>query len=259
MLAALETIARHEQSGRIGAPATAVPTATREALHARDWIEPTIDGGRKLTHSGWDVLREHGVLVEEKDMLNRNPDVFDLDAEGIALPGNAIRLLGEYAQGNGPAKALYVKATDHELASVEDINMAVAELQRQNERLNSSELDRLVRELQQIAQGDDVEDADDGISFDLSEKEEESLRYIASKYESAQILYDAYDPAELMIPRGEAIRAFFATPGDGGDLGTVPLAGGTLKKKIEQLWADAEAWEEWERADQEGRHEEDQD
>ena len=187
-----------------------------------------------------------------------NADVFDLDAEGIALPGDAIRLLGEYAQGNGPAKALYVKATDHELASLDEIAMAIAELQRQNERLNSGELDRLVRELQQQISPDEAEE--DRLSFDLNEREEESLRYIAGKCESAQILYDAYDPSDMTIPRSEVIRAFFATPGDGGDLGTVPLAGGgTLGKKIEELWGDAEAFEEWERADQEGRHEEDQD
>lgn len=188
-----------------------------------------------------------------------NADVFDLEAEGIALPGNAIRLLGEYAQGNGPAKALYVKATDHELASPDEITMAIAELQRQNERLNSGELDKLVRELQQQLAPQEDPGEELRLSFDLNEREEESLRYIAGKYESAQILYDAYDPADLTIPRSEVIRAFFATPGDGGDLGTVPLAGGTLGKKIEQLWADAEAYEEWELADQEGRHEEDQD
>lgn len=187
-----------------------------------------------------------------------NADVFDLDAQGIALPGSTIRMLGEYAQGNGPAKSLYVKATDHELASPDEITMAIAELQRQNERLNSGELDRLVRELQQqlSPQG---ETAEERLSFDLSEKEEESLRYIASKYDSARILYDAYDPAELTIPREAVLAAFFATPGDGGDLGTVPLAGGTLAKKINQLWDDAGAYEEWMLADQEGWIEEDQD
>ena len=141
---------------------------------------------------------------------------------------------------------------------VDDHPEPIAELQRQNERLNSGELDRLVRGLQQqLAPQGEV--GEDWLSFDLSEKEEESLRYIAGKYESAQILYDAYDPAALTIPRSEVLRAFFATPGDGGDLGTVPLTGGVLAKKIAQLWGDAEAFEEWEMADQEGRHEDDQD
>ena len=187
-----------------------------------------------------------------------NADVFDLDAEGIALPGNVIRLLGEYAQGHGPAKALYVKATDHELVAPHEITMAVAELQRQNEKLNSGELDKLIRELQQqITHG--TEEGEERLSFDLSEKEEESLRHISRKYQSAEILYDAYDASELTIPRDEVVRAFFATASDGGDLGTVPLVEGTLKKKIGQLWEDAEAFEEWERAEQEGWHEEDQD
>ena len=172
-------------------------------------------------------------------------DVFDLEAEGIALPGNVIRGLGEYAQGKGPARALYVKATDLQLATAEDIASAAYELQRQNETLNSSELDVLVSELQHIARtgglDDDFDPSTSVLEFDLTEKELESLRYIAARYDSASILLDAYDEETKTIPRSAVHAAFRATAHDGGDVGTVPLAGGKLEEKIFQLWGESEA------------------
>lgn len=161
-------------------------------------------------------------------------DVFDLDSAGIALPGHVIRGLGEYAQGHGAARALYVKATDLRLATETEVEAAAHELQRHNQELNSGELDRLASELLVLAGGE--EPAAWYLSFPLTEQELDALRYIASRYTSGEILLDNYDEETQTIPRSAAEEALHATEGDGGDFGTVPLAGGTLDKKIRQLW-----------------------
>lgn len=180
---------------------------------------------------------------------NTDPELFDLDAEGIALPGHVIRLLGEFAQGNGPAKKLYVAATDLKLVTPLDIELAAQELARQNERLNSSPLDRLVSELRQIAREGEAEQEEERLAFALTDEEVDGLVYIAGRYDSGRVLLDAYDDESGTISKSAAIEAFLATRGDGGDLGTVPLAGGTLAKKITQLWDEIEE-ESWDRLDQ---------
>ncbi len=168
--------------------------------------------------------------------------MFDLDAPGIALPGHVVRGLGEYAQGNGPARALYVKATDLRLATEQEIEAAADELRKQNEELSSADLDMLVTDLLILAGGEGLPEWN--MSFPLTESELSSLAYIADRYESGEILFDNYDPETQTISRDHVRAAFLATREDGGDLGTVPLAGGTLDKKIRQLWDEAEAWEQ---------------
>jgi len=201
----------------------------------------TVDGHTQYHASDWAPCASSGSLGAMAG------DVFDLDAEGIALSGATIRGLGEYAQGNGAAKKLYVKATDLELVTNYEVFQAAEELQRLNERLNSSELDKLVKSLMQIAhtEGGDEEEQeyDQDQQFYLNEQELRALSYIAGKYSSARILLDGYDEESMTIPRSAVIEAYLATREDGGDLGTVPLAGGTLRKKIEQLWEEADAFE----------------
>jgi len=77
------------------------------------------------------------------------------------------------------------------------------------------------------------------ISFPLTEAELDSLRYIAGRYKSGELLLDGYDE-EHGISYNDAHDALLATEGDGGDFGTVPLAGGTLEEKIWKLWAQVE-------------------
>jgi hypothetical protein len=81
------------------------------------------------------------------------------------------------------------------------------------------------------------------IAWDLTDTEHETLREIGYKYVSAGVLWEGYDDERKEISAEDAISAFIATAGDGGDIGTVPLAGGTLKKKIEDLWERSTAWD----------------
>lgn len=170
-------------------------------------------------------------------------DVFDLDAEGFALPGSVVRGLGEYAQGNGPARKLYVKATDLKLVSEPEIKAAVSELYAQNQELNSGDLDRLILELQRIAAGEEEEASETMLDFELTDQELKSLIFIAGRYQSAEILLDAYDEETKQIPYTAVHEAYRATLEDGGDEGTVPLAGGSLEEKIFDLWNESQAYD----------------
>lgn len=75
--------------------------------------------------------------------------------------------------------------------------------------------------------------------FDLDHEEAEALRtWIAPRYRSGEILWDEWNEETKMISISAARRAYKATRGDGGNLGTVPLAGGSLARKIDKLWDD---------------------
>ena len=75
------------------------------------------------------------------------------------------------------------------------------------------------------------------LPFFLRKDEAESLcGFIGSRYRSAELLCDGYDPETQSISITKAKQALRATPGDGGDYGTVPLAGGGLKHSIDKLW-----------------------
>lgn len=81
------------------------------------------------------------------------------------------------------------------------------------------------------------------IHWPLTGVERDSLSYIAARYESGERLYYGYDEDTEMISAEDAVNAFIATGADGGDIGTVPLAGGRLKEKIDKLWELSNAWD----------------
>lgn len=81
------------------------------------------------------------------------------------------------------------------------------------------------------------------ISLDLTDEELDGLRYIAGRYDSGDIIYKNYNSETGKIPVHAILDAFKATKGDGGNLGTVPLAGGSLGEKIMKAFDEVDAWE----------------
>lgn len=79
--------------------------------------------------------------------------------------------------------------------------------------------------------------AEENLTLDLTEEEINGLAYAADRYDSAQILWDNWDSDAKTIPADAVREAYWATKGDGGNLGTVPLIGGTLANKISDLFA----------------------
>lgn len=79
-------------------------------------------------------------------------------------------------------------------------------------------------------------DATPTINMRLTAEELDGLGWIANRYESGRLLYGAYDDEAGTFEVDEVIAAYRATAGDGGDLGTVPNAGGSLAKKIDLLF-----------------------
>lgn len=75
------------------------------------------------------------------------------------------------------------------------------------------------------------------LPFWMSRRDRETLcGFIAARYRSAEILCDGHDEVTQSISITKAKQALRATPGDGGNYGTVPLAGGSLGRGIESLW-----------------------
>ena len=74
-----------------------------------------------------------------------------------------------------------------------------------------------------------------------SQEELESLRWIAGRYDSAQLLLDCMDnpdeefPCEVSVPEHVAWNVLDATEGDGADRGTVPCLGGRLGREIHMM------------------------
>jgi len=72
----------------------------------------------------------------------------------------------------------------------------------------------------------------------MSQEELDSLRWIAGRYDSAQLLLDCVDnpddefPCEVEVPEHVAWNVIDATEGDGADRGTVPCLGGRLGREI---------------------------
>jgi hypothetical protein len=90
----------------------------------------------------------------------------------------------------------------------------------------------------------DPSDEGEVVEWPLSEEDQRALsEWIAPRYLSGEILWKGWDEESQTIPVDEAIAAFIATAGDGGNIGTVPLAGGTLSGRIEELWEAVGAWE----------------
>lgn len=71
MFNALTAILAHEDAGSLGAPAWIIPARTRSALHARDLIEPTVDGGRRLTARGRVAVRRAPSVTYELGVCGR--------------------------------------------------------------------------------------------------------------------------------------------------------------------------------------------
>ncbi len=78
------------------------------------------------------------------------------------------------------------------------------------------------------------------IPWDLTQGELDTLSELRGRYLSARKLYDSYIHEPGGIQYDDAHDALQATEEDGGDFGTVPLAGGTLEQKIWKLWAEVE-------------------
>jgi hypothetical protein len=69
----------------------------------------------------------------------------------------------------------------------------------------------------------------------------ESLRWLAGRYDSAQLLLDCVDnpdeefPCKVFVPEHVAWNVLDATVGDGADRGTVPCLGGRLGRDIHAM------------------------
>lgn len=71
----------------------------------------------------------------------------------------------------------------------------------------------------------------------MSEEEMRSLRWLAGRYDSAQLLLDCVGdpeefPCEVEVPEHVAWNVLDATEGDGADRGVVPCLGGRLGREI---------------------------
>jgi hypothetical protein len=81
----------------------------------------------------------------------------------------------------------------------------------------------------------------DPYGFTIRNQEElDSLRWLAGRYDSAQLLLDcAGDPDELPhkvgVPEHVAWNILDATEGDGADRGIVPCLGGRLGDEIHEM------------------------
>lgn len=71
----------------------------------------------------------------------------------------------------------------------------------------------------------------------LTPEELSTLSYISAKYDSANHLLNAYNEDTNEWDMNIVARGLIATKNDGGDFGTVPLAGGSLKSKIGSLFS----------------------
>jgi len=75
----------------------------------------------------------------------------------------------------------------------------------------------------------------------VSREEWESLRWLAGRYDSAQLLLDCMDnpdeefPCVVKVPEHVAWNVIDATEGDGADRGTVPCLGGRLGREIHRM------------------------
>lgn len=81
-----------------------------------------------------------------------------------------------------------------------------------------------------------------GYRFTIASQEElESLRWLAGRYDSAQLLLDCMDnpdeefPCDVDVPEHVAWNVIDATEGDGADRGTVPCLGGRLGDEIHRM------------------------
>ena len=74
------------------------------------------------------------------------------------------------------------------------------------------------------------------VKLPLTKEELGALEFLRSRYESARILLDAYDEDDKTWNMNIVAQAFIATKEDGGNLGTVPMAGRLLQNKISELF-----------------------
>lgn len=70
----------------------------------------------------------------------------------------------------------------------------------------------------------------------LTNEEIRSLGFIADRYSSGDYLYRAYDEDSNEWDPNKVYLAYAATAQDGGNLGTVPLLGGSLKRLVDDLF-----------------------
>lgn len=70
----------------------------------------------------------------------------------------------------------------------------------------------------------------------LTDEEIRSLGFIADRYSSGDYLYRAYDEDTDEWDTSKVYLAYAATARDGGNLGTVPLLGGSLKRLVDDLF-----------------------
>jgi len=81
-------------------------------------------------------------------------------------------------------------------------------------------------------------------SYDIqiSDKEMESLRFLAHRYDSAKTLYDGLELVDeekgfYTIPEHVLWDTYEATKEDGGGEGIIPNLGGALGKKVNHLFS----------------------
>jgi len=72
--------------------------------------------------------------------------------------------------------------------------------------------------------------------LELNKSEQRGLSWLSGRYVSAEMLWSGWDDEENTIPVGYVAMAYIGTGGDGGNVRTVPGAGGSLDSKIQKLF-----------------------
>jgi hypothetical protein len=90
---------------------------------------------------------------------------------------------------------------------------------------------------------DEPDEDRETIKMSLTDGELDGLGWIANRYESGRILYGAYNDEDGTFDLDEVVDAYRATAGDGGNVGVVPNAGGSLAEKINQLFEKSGAYD----------------
>ena len=170
-----------------------------------------------------------------------NPLVANAQASGeVVIRAIPADLMEEYGSVEFPpyshmplAVEVYQQIQRGEGANSDELLAAADQLRQHGHKKLAARLTSLAKDPPSELLG---VDATPTINMRLTAEELDGLGWIANRYESGRLLYGAYDDEAGTFDVDEVIAAYRATAGDGGDLGTVPNAGGSLAKKIDLLF-----------------------
>lgn len=142
---------------------------------------------------------------------------------------------------------VFSSLTDEEGVTTEELVAAANQLERHPRLAGNSGRKKLAARLRSFAKDPPAEMLGVGdtetISLKLTDEELDGLGWIANRYESGRILYGAYNDEDGTFDLDEVTAAYRATATDGGNVGVVPNAGGTLAEKINWLFENSGAYD----------------